>query len=126
MPQLSPNLQWGELITIIGGFSAVILSLVAVIYHRINKDIANVESDIADAYDKCSELEKLFTSKCDTVQSSITSCAANTAQVATHQVYASEEFERLRALLEEINERLIRMETEHALCFGEYKKRTNQ
>lgn len=134
MPQQSlASAHSAEVWALLGACVAAIIALVALLYKRINDDIKDVAQDIETNANTCDVLDKAMQDRCVAVDklihdhytalhAEIAQIKTTMAQFATHQVMTNTEFSNLEEDIKRINDRLIKMETEHALCFGAYQR----
>lgn len=122
-PQSLASAHSAEVWAALGACITVIFALVALLYKRINDDIKDVATDIEAAAANCDELDKAMQDRCVSINTEITQIKTTMAQYATHQVLTNTEFTNLETEIRQMEARLIKMETEHALCFGAYQKR---
>ena len=136
-PQSLASAHSAEVWGFLGACVTIIITLVALLYNRINNDIKDVAQDVETTEGSCDALDKAMQDRCVIVdklihdhythiQTELTHIKTSMAQFATHQVMTNTEFSNLEADLKRINDRLIRMETEHELCFGAYKALTRK
>jgi len=112
--QAHPTETWAAL----GVLAAGLVSLVGVLYSRINTDIKGVDTSVKDLSDDLYEEVGALKRDMNEIGTKLSAIGQQIAQFATSSTFTNEELDRIEADIKDLNKRLLTIEVEHKHCIG--------